>query len=412
MDAERYAVSEGDSVKPDNLTALKTELENELQRLLHFWGTKAVDSEHGGFLGRINYVGEKYDKAPKGAILNARILWTFSAAYRTTRNESYKKMADRSFQYLNNYFLDTANGGVFWELDYRGNPINQRKQAYAQSFAIYAFAEYSRAVNNAESLNRAKAWYQILENKFWDNQHAGYIEAMTENWRPIDDMRLSEKDLNATKSMNTHLHILEAYSNLYRAWPNEKLKKSIIRLIDIFQHQIIDKRTGHFNLFFDMDWQVKSTAISFGHNIEGAWLLHEAAELIGDQEYIDKVRKTAINLVDVTLRKGLDTDGSLFNELHEAKYDKDKHWWPQAEAMVGLMDAYKIEPRETYLTGIYKLWHFIKTHLMDKVNGEWFWRVDANGKINPTDDKVGFWKCPYHNTRALMEVIRRINSLT
>lgn len=395
----------------DALSALTDELQDELHRLLNFWSTKAIDTVHGGFVGQMNMLGEKCDKAPKGAILNTRILWAFSAAFRHTKDERYKKMADISFQYLSTHFLDTVNEGIFWTVDYLGNPINRRKQAYAQSFAIYAFTEYHKATNNIESLNKAKAWYQIIEDAFWDSQHSGYIEALTETWSPIEDMRLSEKDLNAPKSMNTHLHILEAYSNLYRLWPNDKLKKSIINLLDIFQHRIIDRRTGHFNLFFDMDWQVKSTAISFGHDIEGAWLLHEAAEVIDDKAYIDNISKTALNLINITLREGLDSDGSLLNEYNNNTYDKDKHWWPQAEAMVGLMDAYKIEPNEAYLAGIYKLWQFIQNHLIDKVNGEWFWRVDENGKTVPTDDKVGFWKCPYHNTRAMMELTKRINAL-
>lgn len=411
METKLYKKSETDFIQSQELSSLSAELQDELKRLLHFWSTEAIDKEHGGFLGQINYLGKKCHKAPKGAILNARILWTFSAAYRTTKYEGYKKMADLSFQYINNHFVDTKNDGVFWEVDYLGNPVNKRKQAYALSFAIYAFAEYYRATNNTESLNLAKQWFQILEDKFWDTLHLGYIEALTEKWSPIDDMRLSEKDLNAPKSMNTHLHILEAYSNLYRVWPNDKLKKSIKDLLDIFQHLIIDKSTGHFNLFFDMDWQIKSTAISFGHDIEGAWLLHEAAEVIDDKAYIESIRKTALNLVDTTLREGLDEDGSLFNEYHNNIYDKDKHWWPQAEAMVGLMDAYQIEPKEAYLAAIYKLWQFIQTHLMDQVNGEWFWRVDENGKTVHTDDKVGFWKCPYHNTRALMELTQRINTL-
>ncbi len=411
METKLYKKSETNPIQSDELSSLSAELQDELQRILHFWSTEAIDTEHGGFLGQINYLGKKCDKAPKGAILNARILWTFSAAYRTTKNEGYKKMADLSFHYINNHFVDTKNDGVFWEVDYLGNPVNKRKQAYALSFAIYAFAEYYRATHNTESLKSAKAWFQILEDKFWDTRYLGYIEALTETWSPIDDMRLSEKDLNAPKSMNTHLHILEAYSNLYRVWPNDKLKNSILNLLDIFKHRIIDKSTGHFNLFFDMDWQVKSSAISFGHDIEGAWLLHEAAEVIDDKAYIESIRKTTLNLVDTTLREGMDKDGSLFNEYHHNIYDKDKHWWPQAEAMVGLMDAYQIEPKEAYLTAIYKLWQFIQTHLMDRVNGEWFWRVDENGKTEHTDDKVGFWKCPYHNTRALMELIQRIKGL-
>ncbi len=402
---------ENNSINAADLSSLKIELQKELHNILNFWSTEVIDKNHGGFLGQINHYGEKFPQAPKGTILNTRILWTFSAAYRTTKNEDYKTIAEMSYQYVSDYFLDPINGGVFWELDYLGNPVNKRKQAYAQSFAIYGFSEYYRATKNPESLSIAKALYQLLEANFWDDKHSGYIEALTENWSHIDDMRLSEKDLNAPKSMNTHLHILEAYSNLYRVWPDENLKKNIIGLLNIFQNHIIDKHNGHFNLFFDMDWQVKSTAISFGHDIEGAWLLHEAAEVIDDKKLVESVRKVALNLVDITLKEGLDSDGSLFNEYEHNTLDKDKHWWPQAEAMVGLMDAYEIDPKPAYLTSINNLWNFIKNHLIDTENGEWFWRVDSNGKPVPADDKVGFWKCPYHNSRALMELIERIENL-
>lgn len=393
------------------LSPLKAEVQEELQRLLKFWSSEVLDKEHGGFIGQVNHSGEKLPQANKGSVLNTRILWTFSAAYRSTQKEAYKKIADTSYHYVSDYFLDTKHGGVFWELNYLGNPVNMRKQAYAQSFAIYGFSEYYRATKNPESLNKAKKLYHLIEANFWDDSHSGYIEALAEDWAPIDDMRLSDKDLNAPKSMNTHLHILEAYSNLYRIWPDEGLKKNIIGLLSIFQNHIIDKENGHFNLFFGMDWTIKSTAISFGHDIEGAWLLHEAAEVIDDKNHIENIRKIAINLVDITLNEGLDSDGSIFNEYEHNTLDKDKHWWPQAEAMVGLMDAYQIDPKPDYLNHIYNLWSFIKNHLMDTENGEWFWRVDSNGKTNPTDDKVGFWKCPYHNSRALMELTERIENL-
>lgn len=394
-----------------DLSSLKSAFQRELHQLLDFWSTEVPDEKHGGFIGQISHLGEKFPKAPKGTILNTRILWTFSAAYRTTNIEKYQAVADRSFRYVSDYFLDKKNGGVFWELDYLGNPVNRRKQAYAQSFAIYGFSEYYRATKNVDSLNQAIALYNLVEANFWDDEYTGYIEALTENWTSIADMRLSEKDLNAPKSMNTHLHVLEAYSNLYRIWPDENLKKSIAGLLQIFQEHIIDKNNGHFNLFFGMDWKVKSAAISYGHDIEGAWLLHEAAEVIDDKNWLETIQKIALNLVDITLAEGLDADGSLFNELENGHMDKDKHWWPQAEAMVGLMDAYQIDPKPAYLQAIYNLWEFIKTHLIDAENGEWFWRVDGNGKPITTNDKVGPWKCPYHNCRALIEVIERIEKL-
>lgn len=394
-----------------NIIPLKDELFEELKNLLDFWSSKALDVENGGVIGKIDHYGNRYGKASKGSILHSRLLWTCSAAYRITRNKTYKTVADTVFEYIINHFWDEENGGLYWELDHTGKPINKRKQAYAQCFGIYAFSEHYRVTSNKDSLSFAKALFYTLENKFREPKFSGYIEALKNNWVPIDDMRLSEKDQNTPKSMNTHLHILESYTNLYRVWKNKKLKNSIQELIGIFQNNIIDKDSGHFNLFFDLDWKVRSNTISFGHDIEGAWLLHEAALIIQEEEVIKKVRQISLKLTKITLNKGLDEDGSVFNELEDNQYDKDKHWWPQAEAMVGFMDAFEIEPKTEYVTAVFKIWDFIKSNLIDSENGEWFWRVDEHGNPNPNDDKLGFWKCPYHNSRALIELIQRIEKI-
>lgn len=399
------------NVLANNINNLKEELSLELSSILSFWTSEAIDNNNGGFIGEINHFGEKNSEASKGVILNTRILWTFSAAYRATKTQKYKDIADNAYSYIIKHFWDSENGGLIWEVDCLGSPLNTRKQAYAQGFGIYAFSEYYRATQQKDSLDFANVLFEILENKFWDQKYGGYIEALKQDWSVIEDMRLSEKDQNSPKSMNTHLHIIEPYVNLYRVNPSEKLKRSIVSLLEIFKDKIIDINTGHFNLFFGMDWQIQSTAISFGHDIEGAWLLHEATQVIGDKKWIKTIRKSALQLVEITLNKGVDTDGSLFNEYDNGHMDTDKHWWPQAEAMVGLMDAYEINHNEKYLEGIIKLWNFIKFNLKDRENGEWHWRIDENGNPVTSEVKVGFWKCPYHNGRALMELIERIEKI-
>ena len=382
----------------------------ELERILDFWSIRTIDHKSGGFVGQIDHFGKIHDAASKGAVLNTRILWTFAAAYRFSGSENMKKMADRSYGYLIDKFWDKANGGIFWELDAEGTPVNTRKQAYAQGFGIYAFSEYFLATGNEDNLEYAKKLYHILENKFLDNNQGGYIEALDKNH--LADMRLSEKDANLPKSMNTHLHILEPYTNLYRAWPDEELKQSIRHLLDVFQYKIIDADTGHFNLFFEMDWTCRSNITSFGHDIEGAWLIHEAAQEIGDQQLIKEIQRSAIRLVDITLQEGTDRDGSIFYEKEGDHLDTDKHWWPQAEAMVGLLDAWEIEPKDNYLEQVSRIWEFIKENVIDQENGEWNGRLDDKGVAYTSEDKAGFWKCPYHNTRALIEIINRVEKLT
>lgn len=394
------------------LLQLKVEFSDELTSILEFWSTKCLDETHEGFIGSMDHCGNVDPVASKGCILNTRILWTFSAAYRTTNLEVYRTMAKRAYDYLTKYFWDHQYGGLYWELDHKGAPLDRKKQAYVQGFGIYAFSEYYRAIGVEESLAYARELFQILEEKYWDFKNTGYLEALTEDWKKIDDMRLSLKDLNTPKSMNTHLHILEPYTNLYRVWPNEKLKTAISSLLQIFCNKIYNPYTKHLKLFFSLDWKSQFEEISFGHDIEGAWLMNEASILINNGALDKEVHSITKQLVLSTLNEGLDKDGSLFNEMKGNQLDTDKHWWPQAEAMVGFLDAYELEGKKTYLEQVEKLWIFINNFLKDRENGEWFWRVNADNIAITSEDKAGFWKCPYHNGRALMELIERIVKLT
>ena len=245
-----------------------------------------------------------------------------------------------------------------------------------------------------------------------ESKHGGYVEALTENWQAIEDMRLSDKDLNAPKSMNTHLHILEPYTNLFRVWPDEKLKKTIGSLLKLFSDKIYNHNSHHLQLFFDLEWNSQFEEVSFGHDIEGAWLLNEASMIINEGILDEKIYTITNELVKATLSEGLDTDGSVFNNNRGGILDSDKHWWPQAEALVGFMDAFENTQDLKYLQRVEILWSFIKNFMIDKENGEWFWRVNASNIPITTEDKVGFWKCPYHNGRALMEIIERIDKMT
>ncbi len=394
-----------------SLKKMRDEMSQELDRILEFWQTRAIDTRHGGFVGQIDHFGKVIESASKGAVLNARILWTFAAAGRFTGSQKLLSSAYRAYRYLIDHFWDREYGGLYWELDAEGIPVNTRKQAYALGFGVYAFSEYSLATGNEDSLEYAKRLYRILEDKFLDKIQGGYIEALARDWKTLSDMRLSGKDANLPKSMNSHLHILEPYTNLYRAWPDEGLKQSISHLLEIFQNKIIDRDTGHFKLFFEMDWKCKSNIDSFGHDIEGAWLLHEAAKVIGDEKLVPQIQESAVKLVDATLKEGTAEDGSVYYEKDGDHLDTDKHWWPQAEAMVGLMDAFEICGQEKYLVQANRIWTFIKRYFLDHKNGEWYLRVDGQGRPYTTEDKAGFWKCPYHNTRALIEMMHRIEKL-
>ncbi len=392
---------------------LKDELAQELEHILKYWTDFCLDNEFGGFAGRRDHFNRQINGASKGVVLNARILWTFSAAYNFTHHPEYLALADRAYQYINENFSDKEFGGLFWELDEKGTVLNSRKQIYAQGFGIYGFSEYFKASKNPQALEKAIGLFECIEKFSYDPVEGGYFEAFANDWSILKDFRLSPKDANEPKSMNTHLHILEPYTNLLKIWPDNQLREKTAALIRIFLDKIIDPRTHHFNLFFANDWTVQSPIVSYGHDIEGAWLLYEAAIAVGETKLIAEVSENLVQMVDATLADGCDLDGSLFNEkdMLSGHLDTDKHWWMQAEAMVGLAYAWKITGKDIYKNQLVNVWQFIRTTMIDWVNGEWFWRVDKDGIPIASEDKAGFWKCPYHNSRAMMEVIGIVSEL-
>ncbi|TJZ54793.1 N-acyl-D-glucosamine 2-epimerase [Sphingobacterium olei] len=384
------------------MDGFKKELENNI---LHFWEEKMVDEEHDGFYGAIDGKNRLLPKANKGAVMNARVLWTFSAAYRVLQEKRYLSMAKRAFVYIKKYFLDLQQGGVFWEVDYLGKPVNRKKQTYAQGFALYAFSEYYRATGEEEALDLAIALFHAIET-CKDEKLGGYWEAFTEDWQPIADMRLSEKDENEAKTMNTHLHILEAYTNLIRVWPDERLLVAQHDLIRVFLDQILNTETGHLQLFFDREWNTKGDVISYGHDIEAAWLLWEAVTVLGNVELQDEVRLVA-GKIAAAAAEGILPDGSMAYELKNGHLDKERHWWVQAEAVVGYQYMAMILEDETSKQRAEALWCYIQQHIVDKENGEWYWSRLEDGSANDQDDKAGFWKCPYHNGRMCLEMMAK-----
>lgn len=384
----------------------------ELEAILSYWICFAIDHENGGFVGRIDHQNRIYSDAPKGSVLNSRILWAFSAAYLLTKKKEYLTVAERSFDYLTKNFIDSEFGGVFWTVDHRGKPLDTRKQIYALSFAIYGLSEYYRASKNEHALQAAIEIYDDLVQHSYDEKNGGYIEALTRDWKEAEDLRLSAKDANERKSMNTHLHVLEAFANLYRVHPTVDLKEEVLELIFLFSEHIISRETGHLVLFFDDAWNERSKLVSYGHDIEAAWLIQEAAGTTGDQLVLQNIKDRSLTLTEAA-SKGLDEDGGLWYEYDPEHHHliKQKHSWPQAEAMIGFFNAWQNSGDEKYLKRSLQSWEFVKNYMHDKNGGEWYWGVNEDYSPMTKEDKVGLWKCPYHNSRACMEIINRIHSL-
>ncbi len=397
----------------NKLEKLKAEVKEELvNNILPFWSGKMIDSKDGGFYGRIDGSGRVYDDADKGCVLNARILWTFSSAFRILKNPEYLKTAERSKDYLINHFFDKEYGGVFWLLDHKGNIKDGKKQIYAQAFAIYGLTEYYRVTNDSKCLNKSIELFRLIEKYSFDIKLEGYFEAFSREWGALDDLRLSTKDANEKKTMNTHLHVLEAYTNLYRIWKDDLLKKQLYSLINVFTEKIVNSRTFNLNMFFDEEWNDKTDLISYGHNIESSWLIYEAALVIGDEAIISKVKKICLRIAEAS-KDGIMQDGSMIYEnfFNSGQIDYDRHWWVQAETVVGFLNAWTLSGEKEYLDLSLAAWRFISDHLVDRKNGEWFWSVDKNLKPNLKEDKAGFWKCPYHDSRMCLEIIERQDAI-
>lgn len=381
---------------------IKLEFKDELNSILNYWSKNTIDKENGGFYGKIDFYNQVIPDATKGIILNTRILWSFSAASNHFQTEAYKSICERAFQYLKTHFKDNRFKGVFWELDYRGQPINKRKQIYAQAFAIYALSEYYVFSKHEEAKDWAIELFNCVETYAKDGQ-GGYLEAFNEDWSAIEDMRLSSKDMNAAKTMNTHLHILEAYTTLFKIYENDTVKDALKKLIKLFQNTFLNANYHH-HLFFDKHWNLLSNTVSYGHDIETIWLILEAAKAIKNEALIAEANTIAIKVADTFLKEAIDDDGGVINEknLDNNHTDYDKHWWPQVEALVGLTYAYEINNNEDYLDCKHKIWAFTKKYLIDYKHGEWHFRVNRTGKPYSEEDKVSMWKAPYHSSRALM----------
>lgn len=396
----------------DQLLDLRHQLSRELtHNILPFYMGRAVDATHGGFYGLIANDLTVDEQAPKGLIQNTRILWAFARAYRVLGDAAYRATAERAYEYLLRCFWDAPHDGFHWMVSFQGEPLESFKMVYGQAFAIYSLAEYVLATGSQQSLERAIALYQLLEQHAADPVHGGYFETCSRDWSTTLDLAVDTTDLPVAKSMNTHLHMLEAYTNLLAAWDAPELRDSLRALIRVTLDHIVNRETGHFVLHCSADWQPLSAHVSYGHDIEGSWLLLEAAQALGDQELLTEVEIVALQMADVTLAEGIDDDGGVFNEGDaEGIINDQKDWWPQAEAMVGFINAYQLLPDARYRSAALASWRFIDRFIIDHQHGEWFWGVTCDGV--PLDlQKSGPWKGPYHNGRACMEIMHRVDTL-
>ena len=389
-----------------NLSLLNQELENHLYtHILPFW-IKLKDTEQGGFFGKVNFDLTVDKKAEKGGIASSRFLWSFSAAYRITKKAEYLECAHHAYNFLVEKVCDHEHEGLFWQVDYTGKPVEDQKHIYTQSFGIYALSEYYRVTQNEEALEYAQKIFRLIETYGFDRVNNAYKEEFDRQWKEVPNDKLSENGVIADITTNTHLHVLEAYTNLYKATKSEEVKERLTNLIELFYEKIYNDETRNLEVFFDRKWNPLLNLKSFGHDIEASWLIDDALKAINlsDERYIQMVIDIAYNIADTAILE----DGSLANEQHENDIDYTRIWWVQAEAVVGFQNAYERTNDERFLKLVEGLWTYIKNHIVDhREGGEWFWSVEADGR--PTERAVGEpWKTPYHNSRFCLEMIERL----
>ena len=393
------------------LEQLKKEVSDNLTKnILPYWSGKMIDNVNGGFYGRIDGKEQIYPDDDKGGILNARILWTFSSAYRVLHDTAYLRVATRAKDYILAHFIDNQYGGAYRSVKANGEPSDTRKQIYTQTFFIYGLSEYNRATGDQEALKKAKEIFETFEKYAFDRESNGYFEVFTRDWKRVRDRLIGESSDTDEKTMNTHLHIMEAYANLYRVWPDKRMADRLRNLVEIFTEKIINKETSHLICFMDRNWKSTSTIDSYGHDIECSWLLYEAASLLGDKILLAKVKEISIKIANAAA-EGLRQDGGMVSDkdFSTGHVRPGRSWWEQAETVVGYLNAFEISGNETYLDKAVNCWNYIEQHFIDKKNGGWFSSVTESGEPG-RGDKAGFWICPYHDGRMCLEVIERVTN--
>jgi cellobiose epimerase len=402
---EKIKITSGQIQK---LEQLKREVARDLKgNILAYWSANMVDNINGGFYGRIDKNDKVYPGAEKGGILNARILWTYSSAYRVTGDTSYLRLAKRAKDYILNNFIDSQYGGAYLSLKAEGTPSNTRKQVYTNAFFIYGLSEYSRATGDKLALDEAMKIFRLFEKHAADREFNGYYEVFSREWERVRDRMIGENSDKVEKTMNTSLHVMEAYANLFRVSGDRIVGDRLRNMVEIFLDKIIDKKTSHLICFLDRSWNSTSAVDSYGHDIESSWLLLEAASLLKDENLIRRVREASVKIANAAA-EGYQPDGSMITEKDNATGEvrTQRSWWEQAETVVGYLNAYELTGDEVYLDRSLKCWEYIKKFFIDTKDGGWFSSVSESGV--PGGDKGGYWICPYHNGRMCMEVIERV----
>ena len=397
----------------EQLQALAQWAKNDLENnLLPWWEQHTIDEEQGGFYGAVDKHNQPIKDAPRFVVLNARLIWTYAAAYATTKNPVHQQMAKRAFEYVRDYFYDAENGGFFTWLHADGSVKDSHKFTYGNAFAIYGLAEYARVFDSAEAKDMAIQTARLLDTHMWDSHHGGYFETATAYWAYTPFVTYLHPDTTIQKTMNTHLHMLEAYTHLLRIHEAPWLRSRVRELLYTVIHRVLNPTNHHMYLFQARDWTPVVQDFTVGHDIESSWLLWETAAVLGEKEALEDTRKIAVNMARAALEDGVSAEGGMHTEwhVHEKAFSPNFSWWEQCEAVVGFLNAYEMTGEEKFLTAAMGAKGFIDKYFIDRKRGGWYAWVGDDGA--PMDwVKADGYTCPYHNVRMSVEVLRRVGGM-
>ncbi|MCJ7689651.1 MAG: AGE family epimerase/isomerase [Clostridiaceae bacterium] len=389
---------------------LSQEVQKELDNsILPFWSNLA-DYENGGFYGYVSYDSKIDKQAEKGVILNSRILWFFSAVYCLEKKNEALELANHAYEFMLDKLFDDKYEGLYWLVDFKGQPTDSRKHIYTQAFGIYGLCQYYKATGKEEVLSLAKKLFHLIEKKCENSN--GYLEEFDRQWNKKENEMLSENEVISDRTMNTHLHVLEAYTLLYEVSKDDKVGERIYYLLDLIKNKIYSEKSQSLKVFFDENWNETIDLQSYGHDIEGSWLIDRAAEVLGDVSLIESAHAYTLKIAENIYNKAYSTSG-VVNETANGITDVGRVWWVQAETMVGFYNAYEKTGNKKYLEATQELWKYIKNNVVDKrENSEWFWKLAEDNSPIPNMPIVERWKCPYHNGRMCIEIIERMGKLS
>ncbi len=408
---------------PLNLLIVLTKEDEQMKReefvqeltgdIIPFWN-KLRDDEKGGFTGFMDSSLRVDKNGEKGVILHSRILWFYSNAYMELKDPKLLDNAKHAFLFLTEKCVDKEYGGVYWSMNADGTVKDDIKHTYCQAFFIYALSSYYRASGDRNALDLAYKVMELVENNSTDN--VAYLEKMSRDWKTeLANDELSENGLMADKTMNTTLHMMEAYTELYLADKSPRVLDRLKFQLELTYDKIFDKAGNKLLVFFDKNMNVIGDIHSYGHDIEATWLIDRACEVIGDPEITAKFAamnsRIVRNIADIAYDKA---SGSLLNERENDKINTWRIWWVQAEAVIGFMNAFqKGYGGEEYFGISSNVWRFIGEHIIDKrPGGEWHSQIDGDWNYAPFKPVVDPWKCPYHNGRMCLEMMRRLAETT